>query len=190
MNKKLLPGSVVVLKSTRDQVGKTTLTMKTKERTKLSRTGAALNPVPPMVIMESAKKSGILVAHCYYYSAQLDQFVDRWIPMSILLSVLPPKPESIISVGDVVTFGTALLNLEEKDYRYEFTLENFEGDQKYVLQKSFDSSYHRPPIMDVVKVRKKDEEDTALCMWQSRKTGRLFEAELPIRVLLHQFSLV
>lgn len=183
----MLPGSIVALKSTREQAGKTTLIVESTERTQTTVSGKAGGAPPAMVVRASLHKAGQHVVHCYYYSDHLDQFVDRWLP-AITLRVIDSAqygqtPE--YRQGDIVTLATALSKPKELTLRYKYSLNGLDGNQKYTLHKRFGSAWLQPPILDVIKVKNNKAETTLVCVWYSKKTGRLYEAELPPEVLIH-----
>lgn len=188
MNKKFLPGSTVALKSTREQAGETTLIVESSERTQTTVSGKVRGAPPVMVVRASLLKAGQYVVHCYYYSDHLDQFVDRWLPAITLRLIDSAQygqtPE--YRQGDIVTLATALSKPKESMLLYSYSLNGLDEKRKYTIRKRFGSALLQPPVLDITKVKHHEDKTIMVCVWYSKKTGRLYEAELPPEVLVYQ----
>lgn len=184
----MLAGSIVELKSTKEQTGKTTLIVESTERTQTTISGKTTGTPPTMVVKASRHKAGQHIVHCFYYSDHLDQFVDRWLPAATLRMVHPAQyrqtPE--YRQGDTVTLATAFIKPKELTLLYKYSLNGLDGNQQYTLRKRFGSAQLKPPILDITKVKHHEDKTIMVCVWYSKKTGRLYEAELPPEVLVYQ----
>lgn len=188
MQKKFQPGDVVTLKSVKWSRGRTIRTVKRGKETKSITTGGKETPAPPMVVRATADKKDYTTVHCYYYSAKLDQFIDRWFMADLLEVSHKATTPTSVKEASVVTLASALVRPRQTDYRYQFSLTGLGGKQKFTLRKTFGAANYNPPLLNVVKMKEatgksKHGSNVALCLWQNSRTGKLSETELPLEVL-------
>jgi acyl-CoA hydrolase len=180
---KLQVGGIVVLKSTTLNPGKTSIRIKKSDFTQKIKSGDAINFTPYMVLNTLAEDGE--TANCYYYSSHTDTFADKWFSTKSLKVVTPSrKVKSDFDVGDIVTLKTALAQPAEREVEYKFTLPYLTNNASYSLRKTYGSAYATPPTLTVVAKKEKSKVTIIRCMWLSRKTGRIFEIELPASVLI------
>lgn len=188
MQKKFQPGDIVTLKSVKWSQGRTVQTIKKGKETKSITTGEAHTPIPPMAVRAIADKKEYTTVHCYYYSATLDQFIDRWFMADLLEVIRKVDARPSIGEGSVVMLASALVRPRQTDYRYQFSLSGLGGKRKFTLRKTFGAANYNPPLLNVVKMKEatgksKHGSNVALCLWQNSRTGKLSETELPLEVL-------
>lgn len=175
----------MTLKSLRNNPGKTVVRVESDGQTHQLRSGESINFATPMVVYSTSEGTKPSV-RCFYYSSHNDTFVDKWFSGELLdLRCRTSKSKTNkFKVGDLVQLRSVLVQPTEDAYTHKFELNDATTTTTYTLRKIYGSDYALPPILNVTKVKEKNKFATAICMWNSRKTGRLSELELPTNLLI------
>ena len=181
------PGAVVTLRSVIENPGKTIIVSKSEGKTTRLCSGDASNWTAPMVVNKVATHKEDIKVNCFYYSSHMDSIVDKWFSSKSLklepISRQAFRPTTY-KIGTVVMLKSALIHPVEFQAEHKFKLSGPTSTYTYKVTKTYGSSFLAPPIMNIVKQKESEGIMQAICMWHSRKTGRLYEKELPAHLVI------